>query len=85
MTEGHLKLAEFGLIHYNFRGTLEEFLDYASETGFQCTELSIRDIWNEKESRFRSGQGTGQAGQGYADESRSARLSGLCRKHIPSP
>jgi sugar phosphate isomerase/epimerase len=44
-------LAEFGLIHYNFRGTLEEFLDYASETGFQCTELSIRDIWNEKEGQ----------------------------------
>ena len=48
---GQSKLAEFGLIHYNFRGTLEEFLDYASETGFQCTELSIRDIWNEKEGQ----------------------------------
>lgn len=43
-------MAEFGLIHYNFKGTLTEFLDYARDTGFQCTELPIQDIWNEKDN-----------------------------------
>ena len=29
-------MPEFGLIHYNFKGTLEEFLAFAHEAGFQC-------------------------------------------------
>jgi sugar phosphate isomerase/epimerase len=48
---GALVLAEFGLIHYNFKGTLDEFLDYARDAGFRCTELPIQDIWNEKEGQ----------------------------------
>lgn len=39
---------KFGLIHYNAPGeTLEAFLDYAAETGFDGVELQIRDIWDE--------------------------------------
>ncbi len=41
---------KFGLIHYNAPGeTLEEFLDYARDAGFDGVELQIRDIWNEAE------------------------------------
>ncbi|MFB3881379.1 MAG: sugar phosphate isomerase/epimerase family protein [Armatimonadota bacterium] len=37
---------KFGMIHYNAPGnTLEEFLDYAAETGFQYLELGRRDAW----------------------------------------
>ncbi len=37
---------KFGIIHYNAPGdTLEEFLDYAAETGFQYLELGRRDAW----------------------------------------
>jgi len=37
-----------GVIHYNFPGmALEEFLDYAKNTGFDCVELQIRDVWGE--------------------------------------
>jgi sugar phosphate isomerase/epimerase len=37
-----------GLIHYNAPGeTLEEFLDYAAESGFEAVELQWRDIWPE--------------------------------------
>jgi sugar phosphate isomerase/epimerase len=43
---GGCKMPEFGLIHYNFKGTLEEFLAFAQEAGFQCTELMHRDIWD---------------------------------------
>jgi len=39
-------MPEFGLIHYNYPGTLEEFLAFAKEEGFQCTELLYSDIWN---------------------------------------
>lgn len=39
----------FGLIHYNAPGdTLEAFLDYAAETGFDAVELQIRDLWDEE-------------------------------------
>lgn len=41
-------MPEFGLIHYNFPGTLDEFLDFAQESGFKCTELMIGDIWDAK-------------------------------------
>lgn len=39
-------MPEFGLIHYNYPGTLEEFLTFAQEEGFQCTELLHTDVWN---------------------------------------
>jgi sugar phosphate isomerase/epimerase len=42
-------MPESGLIHYNFRGSLEEFLDFAQATGFQCTELQVNDVWKSKE------------------------------------
>ncbi|OGV61531.1 MAG: hypothetical protein A3K19_07275 [Lentisphaerae bacterium RIFOXYB12_FULL_65_16] len=36
----------YGLIHYNTPGTtFEEFLQYASKTGFQCAEVMIHDVW----------------------------------------
>ena len=36
------------LIHYNAPGeTIEEFLDYAAETGFEAVELQWRDVWPE--------------------------------------
>ncbi|NUQ00655.1 MAG: sugar phosphate isomerase/epimerase [Armatimonadetes bacterium] len=39
---------KFGLIHYNTPGeTLEAFLDYAAEAGFDGVELQIRDVWDE--------------------------------------
>jgi sugar phosphate isomerase/epimerase len=39
---------KFGLVHYNTPGnTLEEFLDYARETGFGGIELLIDDVWPE--------------------------------------
>jgi len=41
---------KFGLIHYNAPGAnLEEFLRYAVDTGFDCTELQCRDVWPEGE------------------------------------
>jgi sugar phosphate isomerase/epimerase len=41
-------MPEFGLVHYNFPGSLVEFLDYARDTGFKCTELMIGDVWDER-------------------------------------
>jgi sugar phosphate isomerase/epimerase len=39
---------KLGLIHYNAPGdTLEEFLDYAAESGFKYLELGARDAWPE--------------------------------------
>jgi len=41
---------KFGLIHYNAPGAnLEEFLRYAVDSGFDCTELQNRDVWPEGE------------------------------------
>ena len=37
---------KFGIIHYNAPGdTLEAFLDYAAETGFEAVELQCGDVW----------------------------------------
>lgn len=37
----------YGLIHYNAPGeTLEQFLDYAAESGFEAVELQCRDVWS---------------------------------------
>ncbi|MCD6350479.1 MAG: sugar phosphate isomerase/epimerase [Armatimonadetes bacterium] len=39
----------YGLIHYNAPGeTIEEFLDYAAEAGFDAVELQWRDVWPEE-------------------------------------
>ncbi len=39
----------YGLIHYNAPGeTVDEFLAYVAEAGFDSTELQIRDIWLEQ-------------------------------------
>jgi len=39
---------KLGLIHYNAPGdTLEEFLDYVADTGFECVELRGTDLWPE--------------------------------------
>lgn len=39
---------DYGLIHYNAPGdSLQEFLRYAKDTGFDCVELSIGDVWGE--------------------------------------
>jgi len=36
----------FGLIHYNAPGdTFEEFVKYAADTGFDCIEVMITDVW----------------------------------------
>lgn len=36
----------YGLIHYNAPGdTLEEFLDFAAQAGFDCVEIQIGDLW----------------------------------------
>ncbi|MDP6112210.1 MAG: sugar phosphate isomerase/epimerase family protein [Planctomycetota bacterium] len=38
----------FGIIHYNAPGeSLEEFLDYAAETGFNSVELFVGDAWHD--------------------------------------
>ena len=40
----------FGIIHYNTPGdTLEEFLDYIAETGFESAEIQSGDLWPEGE------------------------------------
>jgi sugar phosphate isomerase/epimerase len=37
---------KYGVIHYNAPGaTLEEFLDWVAESGFDCTELQCPDVW----------------------------------------
>ena len=39
---------KYGVIHYNAPGdTLEEFLQYAKDTGFDSVELAISDVWDE--------------------------------------
>lgn len=41
---------KYGVIHYNTPGAnLEEFLAWASDSGFDCTELEIPDIWPQDE------------------------------------
>ncbi len=51
-------MTEFGLIHYNYKGTLEQFLDFAAESGFQCTELMAADVWD-----YRNGESFAAATQ----------------------
>ena len=42
---------KFGIIHYNAPGaTLEEFLRYAVDSGFDCTELQVHDVWPDGEA-----------------------------------
>lgn len=42
---------KFGLIHYNAPGdTLEAFLDYAADAGFDGVELQIGDVWHDDSS-----------------------------------
>ncbi len=42
-------MQKIGLIHYNFPGSLEDFLRYASENGFEYVEVQFRDVWPEGE------------------------------------
>jgi sugar phosphate isomerase/epimerase len=43
-------MMKLGMIHYNAPGdTLEEFLDYAAESGFRYLELGRRDAWPKEE------------------------------------
>ena len=43
-------MAKIGVIHYNFPGfTFDQFLKFCKDTGYQYTELSIDDAWNEKD------------------------------------
>jgi len=43
-------MAKIGVIHYNLPMlSLEEFLTYAQETGFEYVELQIRDVWAEED------------------------------------
>lgn len=42
---------KFGLIHYNAPGeTVEAFLDFAAEAGFDGVELQSNDLWDEADS-----------------------------------
>lgn len=38
-------MAKLGLVHYNFPGSLEDFLDYAADTGFAYMEILASDVW----------------------------------------
>mgnify|MGYP005834831473 CR=1 FL=1 len=41
---------KYGVIHYNAPGaTLEEFLDWVADSGFDCTELQCPDVWPKGE------------------------------------
>ena len=43
-------MSKIGVIHYNLPMlSFEEFLQYAQDTGFQCVELQIRDVWGEED------------------------------------
>ena len=42
-------MSKIGVIHYNFPGSLEDFLGYASRTGFSYVEVQFRDVWPEGE------------------------------------
>ncbi len=50
---------KFGLIHYNTPGdTLDAFLDYAADSGFEAVELMSGDVWpqDERDPEKRAGQ-----------------------------
>lgn len=38
-------MTRFGLIHYNLPGTIDEFMEYAASTGFDCFEVQCSDFW----------------------------------------
>ena len=41
-------MPKFGLVHYNFAGSsLDEFLKFASETGFSYVELQVGSVWGK--------------------------------------
>lgn len=40
-------MAKYGLIHYNVVGTFDEFLTWAKQTGFDCVELTWKDICDD--------------------------------------
>jgi sugar phosphate isomerase/epimerase len=41
---------KYGVIHYNAPGaTLEEFLNWVADSGFDCTELQCPDVWPKGE------------------------------------
>jgi len=41
-------MAKIGVIHYNFPGySFDDFLKYASDTGYEYVELSIDDVWGK--------------------------------------
>lgn len=43
---------KYGVIHYNAPGaTVEEFLDFAADAGFDSVELQIGDVWAEGDER----------------------------------
>jgi sugar phosphate isomerase/epimerase len=41
---------KLGLVHYNFPGSLEDFLDYAARTGFEYVELVAKYLWEKGQS-----------------------------------
>ncbi|MGI6566783.1 MAG: sugar phosphate isomerase/epimerase [Firmicutes bacterium] len=43
-------MAKLGVVHYNFPGDLEAFLDFAAEAGFEYTELLAEDVWKKEQS-----------------------------------
>ncbi len=43
-------MPKIGVVHYNFPGDLEAFLDFAAEAGFEYTELLADDFWQEGQS-----------------------------------
>jgi sugar phosphate isomerase/epimerase len=41
---------KYGVIHYNAPGnTLEVFLDWVADSGFDCTELQCPDVWDKSD------------------------------------
>jgi sugar phosphate isomerase/epimerase len=41
---------KLGVVHYNFPGSLEYFLDYVAHTGFEYVELQAEDLWEKGQS-----------------------------------
>ena len=38
---------KLGIIHYNFAGSMDDFLAYCSKTGYKYVEIQIGSIWGE--------------------------------------
>ncbi|NMB44851.1 MAG: sugar phosphate isomerase/epimerase [Firmicutes bacterium] len=60
-------MLKLGLVHYNFPGSLEHFLDYAAQTGFEYVELMAEDIW-EKGQSFDEGTESARRVKAMLDE-----------------